>query len=209
MFYKASPPFLSVPIDVSFYSPASGKAEFQTLAEETTAAPIKQNDENAKTLLRKIEQENKMPAEKEDIEAKNEKETAVAPPQDANRTVGLNKTNTQTKAAGNAVPVASSYDGVSFDSADFNYGYYTNSIIRTISAYWTWAESYGSLRTIVFFRIAKDGSISSVEIKKTSGNSRFDLNAVNAVKRAGKFAPLPDGYKHNSLGVYFEFKYRG
>jgi protein TonB len=208
--YKTHSPFVSAPIDVSFYSPAGEKSEFQTSAEIIPPKQTKQNIENKTTLPRRAAQENKIPADKEDIEVKNTKDSPQAlESQPISRADNLNKSNTQTKSAKRTASSSSQYDGVRFDNADFNYGYYTNSIIRTIGAYWTWTESYGSLRTIVFFRIARDGSISSVEIKKSSGNNRFDLNAVNAVKRAGKFAPLPDGYRHNSLGVYFEFKYRG
>ena len=60
----------------------------------------------------------------------------------------------------------------------------------------------------MFFRIAKDGNILDETVKDTSGDRLFDEQAMRAVKMAGPFPPLPDGYTDNDLGVYFEFTYR-
>ena len=67
---------------------------------------------------------------------------------------------------------------------------------------------YSSYRAVVYFRIEKDGFVRNVEIKESSGDEGFDENAIRAVQLASPFAPLPEGYNQEHLGVYFEFKFR-
>jgi TonB family protein len=68
---------------------------------------------------------------------------------------------------------------------------------------------FGSLRTIIYFQINRDGTIDNdIKISKSSGNNGFDQNAINAVKSAAPFKPLPMDFKDNSLSVYFEFKWQ-
>ena len=104
---------------------------------------------------------------------------------------------------------ASGFSGsISVDTARFPYSYYTNLIVRKIGRYWQWSNEFGKLRSVVFFRILKDGSVSEINLKDSSGDKLFDEQALRAVKLAGPFAPLPEGYADNDLGVYFEFTYR-
>jgi TonB family protein len=104
---------------------------------------------------------------------------------------------------------ASGYSGsISVDTARFPYAYYTNTIVRKIGRYWQWSNEFGRLKSVVFFRITKDGSVPEVSLKDSSGDNLFDEQAVRAVKLASPFPPLPDGYPDNDLGVYFEFSYK-
>jgi TonB family protein len=100
------------------------------------------------------------------------------------------------------------FEGLAFDTENFKYAYYTNTIIRKIGRFWQWSESYGRLRAVVYFRISRDGTVSDIKVKDASGDDGFDNNAIRAVELSSPFAPLPDGYKGDSLGVYFEFKFR-
>jgi TonB family protein len=97
---------------------------------------------------------------------------------------------------------------MSLDTANFPYSYYTGGIVRKISRYWQWANQFGNLKTVVYFRIQRDGTVTEATVKKSSGDTLFDQQAVRAVKLSSPFPPLPDGYRDADLGVYFEFAYR-
>lgn len=97
---------------------------------------------------------------------------------------------------------------ISFDAAKFPYAYYTNTIVKKIGRYWQWSTEFGQLKTVLYFKIQRDGNISEVEVKTSSGDDSFDRQAERAVRLSSPFPPLPDGYQGGDLGVYFEFSFR-
>ncbi|GHT45672.1 hypothetical protein AGMMS49936_03290 [Endomicrobiia bacterium] len=100
------------------------------------------------------------------------------------------------------------YGNPSFDTQNFKYSYYTDQIIRKIRSNWRWAEDYGgNLRSVVYFRINRDETVHNISIKESSGNSEFDKNALDTIRRVASFPELPEDYNEESLGVFFEFKW--
>lgn len=208
--------FLQVPIEVSFYSPVQ---DFRNKSVAKIEQPVnkienKVEDKIEKKAEPKKETEKKEIKEvkenKEDISlnAKKEekkKEEPVKEEVDSKEQV-QEEQGEQTQSQ--SVPSFMPNKGIMLENEDFKYSYYTNSIVKKISRYWQWANSYSSYRTVVYFRIERDGFVKTVEIKESSGNEGFDENAVRAIQLASPFAPLPDGYAQEHLGVYFEFKYR-
>jgi colicin import membrane protein len=61
------------------------------------------------------------------------------------------------------------------------------------------------LEADVEFLIAADGSISRVQILRSSGNTDFDLSCLEAFKRMGSVGPKPDG-KSDTWQVTFRMK---
>ncbi|MCC6317758.1 MAG: TonB C-terminal domain-containing protein [Gemmatimonadaceae bacterium] len=60
----------------------------------------------------------------------------------------------------------------------------------------------------VSFLIRRDGSVTSIEIRRRSGSTLFDIEARGAVEAAGRsraFGPLPDGFSDDVLPVIFTF----
>jgi TonB family protein len=212
-FQKTQPTFLSNAIDVSFYSPSEEKSEIQSFSQEISAVKPQETQEEIKKEEPIVKEEVLQEPQTLEEEAaivkaqpiQDDKKSKTA----QNSAATLNKVSAVNKQEKRYTIQGAQYDGVAFDNDNFQYAYYTNTIVRSISNYWTWSESYAKLKAVIFFRILKNGTVTSIEIKDSSGNKRFDENALNAVKRAGQFAPLPQGYKPDSLGVYFEFKYRG
>ncbi|MDR3049262.1 MAG: TonB family protein [Elusimicrobiota bacterium] len=210
---NSKPLFLSSAIDVSFYSPSSEMSEIQSFVKDIPAVypETKQEEVKTRTIETKepeiVEESN---ITKEDVIVKAKQEEKVKSETTRQSPASLNKVNSIKKPSKEKryAAAGSQYSGVAFDTANFQYAFYTNTIVRKISNNWSWSESYNKLRAVVFFRISRDGAVSEISIKDSSGNKSFDNNALNAVKRAGQFAPLPQGYKPDSLGVYFEFKYR-
>lgn len=96
-----------------------------------------------------------------------------------------------------------SYEG----AAKFPYSYFINQMRRRISDNWAYSKNVGGLRTVVYFRIMKDGSIENVKVSETSGNNYYDQMAMRSVTLSDPFPPLPAGFSDEYLGVFFEFKY--
>ncbi len=87
------------------------------------------------------------------------------------------------------------------DNPDFTYGYYIDRMLQLIDKNWTRPGVTGRVRTIVHFRVARDGRIEDLEIVETSGYSAFDIAALRAVKNAAPLPPLPASYRNPTLGV--------
>ena len=71
-----------------------------------------------------------------------------------------------------------------------------------------WQRLGGQGRTMIFFRINRDGTISGASIETTSGNSALDQSALMAVQRTTDLGPLPSNFG-DKLGIHFWFNYVG
>ncbi|MDI6757232.1 MAG: energy transducer TonB [Endomicrobiia bacterium] len=95
------------------------------------------------------------------------------------------------------------------DTAKFPYLYYLRRVREAISSNWGWSgRETGGLKSVVYFKIRRDGTITEPEFKEQSSNAVFDAVALRAVKISAPFAPLPTGYEDDTLGIYFEFSYK-
>lgn len=212
---KEKPVFMSAPIDVSFYSPAEQRADPPPVAaieEPSEPEPVKEEVKETPKTKEDIvvkEKEKPKPKPKPKKPKPEPKPKTEAPKKDVLPSANPNNVQTlQSSAEPRYAVSGAQFEGLAFDTASFKYAYYTNTIVRSIGRHWQWSESYGRLRAVVYFKILRDGSITSIVVKESSGDTSFDKNAERAVQLASPFAPLPEGYKGDSLGVYFEFKYR-
>jgi TonB family protein len=99
---------------------------------------------------------------------------------------------------------------VAVDASNFEFAYYLQQV-RTLIAR-NWAPSAGvaaGTRVEVYFRVSRDGSLSSPRIEVSSGNGYFDQSATRAVIVTGHLPPLPLGYDGGDLGIHFGFEYTG
>lgn len=93
---------------------------------------------------------------------------------------------------------------------DFTFGFYLQRIRSLIAANWTPpAGNTTGTRVELYFRIARDGTLSSPSIETASGNTYFDQTALRAVIVTAKLPPLPQGYDGSDLGVHLGFEYSG
>lgn len=98
------------------------------------------------------------------------------------------------------------------EGVDFPYQEYLNNIVAQIYRRWQRPGGNVSLRAEVFFLLHRDGSVSSFQFIRRSGNFGFDLEAQGAIEAAANanaFGPLPDGYPADVLPVNFFFDPRG
>src|SRR5690606_20254330 len=94
------------------------------------------------------------------------------------------------------------------DGEEFPYQDYRDNIVRTLHNYFRWSGS-PNLEAEVVFYIRRDGTPGGIRIVRKSGNFQFDLQAHEAVDRAGRagaFGPLPDGWQEDRLWISFTFE---
>lgn len=62
-------------------------------------------------------------------------------------------------------------------------------------------------KAVVVVVIQKDGGISEPVLHYKSGSEPWDAAALDAVRRAAPFDPLPKGYPRPTVEVHFHFEY--
>ncbi|MFA5858029.1 MAG: energy transducer TonB [Elusimicrobiota bacterium] len=95
--------------------------------------------------------------------------------------------------------------GLSVDAAKFPYSYYLVAVKQKVDTNWRWTSDNEVLKTLILFRILRDGKIEDVKVDKSSGDQLFDIAALRAVKLSDPLPPLPEGYKEEYLRVYYVF----
>jgi TonB family protein len=101
--------------------------------------------------------------------------------------------------------------GDPFGVANFPFQFYLQMISDKITA--NWFQSLvdpgvgGTLQTEVYFRIYKNGQISDIRVSASSGVESFDLSARRAIEASKPFAPLPNEYDGQYLGITLVFEH--
>lgn len=96
-----------------------------------------------------------------------------------------------------------------FFSADFTDVPYQQGVYKKVAASWRWpAETPkpGS-KAVVIATIRKDGTVSAPALHMKSGSDLWDSAALEAVRKASPFDPLPKAYSRPSVEVHFHFGY--
>jgi colicin import membrane protein len=117
------------------------------------------------------------------------------------------KVEAKPQASGAAPAGATS--SVRVDDENFKFAYYLEIVRETISYNWSpppVSASEEGVITTVYFKIARDGRVSSVRVEKESNYDLFDRSAVRAVNVSSPLPPLPAGFGGRWLGVHFEFE---
>jgi protein TonB len=61
------------------------------------------------------------------------------------------------------------------------------------------------LKVTAFFAIDRNGKLTKLALEHSSLNDNIDNSALEAVRGAAPFPPLPPGYKDDTLEVHFGF----
>jgi TonB family protein len=88
-----------------------------------------------------------------------------------------------------------------------DFGPYMRELTRKIKMNWDPPKGNESKRVVLLFKIAKDGRLLSCSVYKSSGLQNADNAAINAVKLAAPFRPLPPEYKQQNIDIQFTFDY--
>jgi TonB family protein len=60
-------------------------------------------------------------------------------------------------------------------------------------------------KTVISFRISRNGKISDIMLEKPSGNVVLDNSAIGMIRALNNLGPLPSAYDGNSLGIHYTF----
>jgi TonB family protein len=94
---------------------------------------------------------------------------------------------------------------------NFPYTYYLQNIRDRISSNWFTSlvdpGVSGIFQVAVYFRINRNGSISNIDVRQSSGISSLDLSAKRAIVQSAPFPPLPADYGEDYLGVLLIFEH--
>ncbi len=102
---------------------------------------------------------------------------------------------------GNALGAKTSKATIGVEDPNFTYGYYLDRVVRMISENWTRPVGAGIQQAIFYFRIQRDGRVTDLELRTTSGTQTFDDAARRAIEASAPLPPLPRGYKQDHLGI--------
>lgn len=99
---------------------------------------------------------------------------------------------------------------ISVDAKDFEFTYYLVLVRNKIAL--NWAPPSGlagasGAKVVVYFRIARDGSVLGAQLETGSSYEFFDRSALRAVLVSDPLPPLPMGFGGSDLGVHFGFGY--
>lgn len=93
------------------------------------------------------------------------------------------------------------------DFSNFPYPWYITQVREALWNSWTAKmPSSGILKCTVKFNILRGGSVSDVNVERSSGNRLFDNAAETSVEAAAPFPPLPADFYEENLTVHVEFK---
>ena len=96
-----------------------------------------------------------------------------------------------------------------FFAADFTDVPYQQGVYKKVAGTWRWpAETPkpGS-KAVVIATIRKDGTVPVPALHMKSGSDLWDAAALEAVRKASPFDPLPKTYRPPSVEVHFHFAY--
>ena len=84
---------------------------------------------------------------------------------------------------------------------------YMRKVERRITRNWHPPLSDYSTKVVVNYIIHRDGELGKYSVVESSGNSRMDASAEEALKKAAPFPSLPKDYDKDTLEVKFTFDY--
>jgi TonB family protein len=95
---------------------------------------------------------------------------------------------------------------VTLNVSDFPFAWYLAAIHRKVTERWEGRALQGR-QPVITFEIARDGQVSSVSIKDSSGNPYYDRTAMRAIAEAAPFPRLPDEFPGSVLRVHMGFNF--
>jgi len=94
-------------------------------------------------------------------------------------------------------------------ASDFTDAAYQKQTYQKVAA--AWKRPAGNPKpggkAVIIGVIQKDGSMPPPTLHLASGSDEWDAAALDAVKGAAPFGPLPKGYTRPSVEVHFHFEY--
>ena len=88
---------------------------------------------------------------------------------------------------------------------DLNMGPYFAEIRRRVRRNWQPSNPDRDRHTVLAFTIQRNGQITGLRVRQSSGSPKADEESLKAVQKAAPFATLPANYPHEQLDIVFSF----
>jgi TonB family protein len=109
-------------------------------------------------------------------------------------------------ALGRATGSAQGSGAVTLNVSDFPYAWYLAAVQRKITERWEGRALQGR-QPVVTFEVSREGQVSNVLVKSSSGNQYYDLIAMRAIAEAAPFPRLPDEFPGSVLRIHLGFNF--
>jgi TonB family protein len=109
-------------------------------------------------------------------------------------------------ALGQASGSAQGSGALTLNVSDFPFAWYLAAIHRKVTERWEGRALQGR-QPVVTFEIARDGQVSGLAVKESSGNPYYDRTAMRAIAEAAPFPRLPDEFPGSVLRVHMGFNF--
>jgi protein TonB len=90
--------------------------------------------------------------------------------------------------------------------------WYVQAVQRRVSSNWLQATVAPTVqwapRAVIEFEILRDGTITNIQVMKSSGYDSVDASAVRAIRASSPLNPLPGAYRGSYVSVEFWFDFK-
>lgn len=83
---------------------------------------------------------------------------------------------------------------------------YVTSLQAKIQKSWVPPEVVEQGHTVVVFKLDRDGNVIHSYVKESSGDSLYDVSALESIQKASPFAAVPEGYNRDTITMQYSFK---
>ena len=129
-----------------------------------------------------------------------------APPAPAPTTTARAEPAPPPAALGRASGSAQGSGAMTLNVTDFPFAWYLAAVQRKITERWEDRAQPGR-QPVVTFVIGRDGQVSSVTVKDSSGNAYYDRAAMRAIAEAAPFPQLPPEFSGSELRIHLGFNF--
>jgi protein TonB len=113
--------------------------------------------------------------------------------------------------AGTATQAGLGFNGVGGGDFGSRFSWYVEAVQRRISGNWLQSTVDQSVsvapRVVVTFDILRDGTITNIQITRSSGNNSVDNSGIRAIRDSSPLNALPGEYSGTRVGVEFWFDF--
>ena len=131
---------------------------------------------------------------------------AAAAPTPTPAPAAVSRTEPPPPALGRPSGSAQGSGALTLNVSDFPFAWYLAAIHRKVTERWEGRALQGR-QPVVTFEIARDGQVSNLAVKESSGNPYYDRTAMRAIAEAAPFPRLPDEFPGSMLRVHMGFTF--
>src|ERR1700733_14216248 len=114
--------------------------------------------------------------------------------------------------AGSSTQAGMGFEGPGAGNFGARFSWYVEAVQRKVSSTWLQSTVDPSVqfapRVVATFDILRDGSVTNIQVTKSSGNASVDSSAVRAIRDASPMQQLPPAYSGSKVSVEFWFDFK-